>query len=846
MRFQLTGHKSLKILVALSLMCGLPGLSSYAAEDTIEEVIVTGTKREAAAQDVPIALSAISAEQVQGQFRTDILALTEMAPSVVLAQMAGFRAISGGIRGTGQNSILVTQDASVVLLVDELGMSNVQAQFVQLFDLEQVEIYRGPQGTLFGQSSTGGAISITTKRPDLNETFVDIETQFGSFDGDDVPSDSDIRKYSVAFNIPLIEDKLAIRAIGLWDQDDGYYSNSKADSDPRGGLIPGLFGGAPLPAAIDTPSVGNGENLGGTDSFAGKIKVLWKPTDNYEAYLIYSHLDDDSDSVPAVQESEDNMLVPLLGFPAARDNLLKTGVDNACFGPAFCVPDGHQVDVEQWQLHQTYETENYTWKLIWAQREMEEILPSTYAGEAYQSIFSASRNTTKDQDQLELRVSSNFDGPFNFVAGISKTEEETDMLAYATVGLLSLVTFVDPDADATTPGPFFNADGTLALETDYITDPTMTGASQDRETTGYYFDGTYELNDQWAITAGIRYTKDEKDFFRRQNPGGPCTAQTPAKDQVIIDGTCRDRRSNAISRVGAGFQPSDAAVFTLPLPDSVFDIAFRADEEWTETTYRLVLTRTFGDDAMGYASYSTGFISGGFTETCSSTTTCLPFDPETNENFEIGFKGQFLDNTLQANFAIYRTEYEDLIRSQVVPFTNIFGTTTQETINVNAGVSEATGIEAEVRWLVSDNFTVDFNISVLDHEYDEFVLNGVDLSDNDVPFSPDLKYGISLTYEHEFMDGTLIWNTNLNHLDENETSVFNSPYTQLTERDLWDANVSYYDNSGRYRVTLWGKNLNDERNRNGANSVAGLWNMTNYGRPKSFGLELAFHFDLMK
>ena len=104
---------------------------------------------------------------IDKQFRTDVLQLGEMTPGVALGQVAGFRAIAGGVRGTGQNSILVTQDSSVVLLVDEFALSNVQAQFVELFDTERVEIYRGPQGTLFGKSATGGAISIITKRPEL-------------------------------------------------------------------------------------------------------------------------------------------------------------------------------------------------------------------------------------------------------------------------------------------------------------------------------------------------------------------------------------------------------------------------------------------------------------------------------------------------------------------------------------------------------------------------------------------------------------------------------------------------------------------------------------------------------
>jgi len=830
----------------LSLAFTIPG-TSYALEQdtsgTIEEIIVTGTKRDADAQDVPIALTAISEAQLKNQFRTDILALTEMAPSVVLGQMAGFRAISGGIRGTGQNSILVTQDASVVLLVDEFGMSNVQAQFVELFDVDRIEIYRGPQGTLFGKSATGGAISITTKRPDLTEYFADLEVQFGQFDGDNVPDSSYINKYRAAVNVPLIPDVLAIRATGLWDQDDGYYINDKATSDQTTGLIPGLFGGAPLPPPLDGPSVGSGENLNATDVFAAKVKLLWTPTDNYEAYFIWSHLDDNSATVPAVNESEDDMLVPALGFPAVRRDFLSTGMDNACFGEAFCILQGHRVDVDQYQLHQTLTTDDLTWKLLWGHREMSEILPSDYSGEAFQSIFDASRNTTKDQQQLELRVSSSFSGPFNFVAGASWAEEDTDMLAYATVGLLSLVTFVDPDADPTTAGPFFNADGTLALETDYVTDPTMTGAKQERTTTAFYLDFSYDLDDLWTIGAGIRHTKDEKDFFRRQNPGGPCTAQTPAKDAVIVDGTCLDRRSNAISRVGGGFTMKDAGVFNLPLPDSVFEIALKTDEEWTETTYRFGVDRSIGDNGMAYASYSTGFISGGFTETCSTVATCLPFDPETNENFEFGYKGQFLDNTLQANFALFFTAYTDLIRSQVVPFTNIFGATTQETINVNAGETEAIGVEAEITWIVNTNLQLDFYIGVLDHEYEDFVLNGVDLSHNDVPFSPDLKYGISVTYDHSFMQGSLVWNTNFNHLDENEFSVFNSPYTQMSERDLWDANVTYHDGEGRYRITLWAKNLLDERNRDAANSVAGLWNMTNYGRPLSYGLEFSVHFN---
>jgi iron complex outermembrane receptor protein len=251
---------------------------------------------------------------------------------------------------------------------------------------------------------------------------------------------------------------------------------------------------------------------------------------------------------------------------------------------------------------------------------------------------------------------------------------------------------------------------------------------------------------------------------------------------------------------------------------------------------------------MIYVSYATGFIPGGFTETCSTPGSCLPFNSETNWNVELGFKGQFLDNTLQANGAVFFTQYKDLIRSQVVPFTDPFGVTTQETINVNAGISQATGLEVEGTWLPVEGLSFSANFGYLHHEYEEFFLVLVpgqaptDLSGNTVPFSPKLKWGLTGTYEHEIGIGSLSYNFIYSHQDEVEMSVFNSPFTQMTEWDTIDANIRYRPQNERFSVALWAKNLTDERTRIAANSVAGLWNFTMYGRPRSYGIEIGVHF----
>jgi iron complex outermembrane receptor protein len=738
----------------------------------------------------------------------------------------------------------------VVLLVDEFALSNVQAQFVELFDVERVEIYRGPQGTLFGKSATGGAISIVTKRPELELFSADFELQYGTFSGSDGPSSSTIKKYRAAVNVPLTE-TLALRVTGIVDKDEGYYTNDKNTATfPTTWLLGGI---APFAPGFNTRTTGSGEKLNNTDVLAGKVKVLWQPSDMYEAYFIADFLDDDSGSPPGVNESESTMLLPLLGFPsiqaAGHKDELSTGISNQCFegnSDALCVKAGHRTNVEGYMLHQTLNLDKVTLKAITGWRNQEEILASTYTGEAYASLFDATRNTTKRNTQIELRASTNFEGPFNMVGGFSWTREQTDMLAYATVGLLSLVTFVDTNRNDGIPGPLVDSNGFLNLDTSYQTDPGMTGARQDRKTLAFYADGTFEFLERWSFTAGLRWTKDKKDFFRRANSGGPCTLLTPPKDQVLVgpigNQVCLDARSNTVSRVGGGFSNKDLKPFEIPLPDTAFGINSGFADEWDEVTYRFVLDYDLTDASMVYLSYATGFIPGGFTETCSSLATCNPFDSETNWNVEVGFKGQFLDNTLQTNAAVFFTQYKDLIRSQVVPFTDPFGVTTQETINVNAGVSQATGIELEGTWLATEGLSFSGNFAYLHHEYDEFVLNGNDLSDLSVPFSPKFKWGLTGAYEHQIAWGSLAWNLIYSHQHKAEMSVFNSPKTQMSQWDTIDANVTFRPENERYFFTVWAKNLTDERTRLAANSVAGLWNFTMYGRPRSYGFEVGVHF----
>ncbi len=850
------------------LLCALfASVFSYASEQVLEEIIVTGTKRETSQQDTPIAISTITANQIRKTFANDIRAISDLAPNVNLTQQTGFNAVAGGIRGTGSISILTTQDSSVGILIDEFSLNHVQSQFVELFDLQQVEVYRGPQGTLFGKNSTGGVIAFTSKRPDMEQFGGEMRVSMGGYDGG-----ADTGKAQIAVDVPIIENKLAFRLAGSLTKEQGYYTNDKDTAAFPDAPIYGLFGLNPadLPPELSTVTRGGGERLGGKDTVAAKAKLLWQPNDTYEAYFIYELLRDRSDSPPGINETPggEGFLFDLLGFPGIQtvghNDPFSTGMTQQ--GNGINIRDGHRVDVDGFYLTQKLDFEKFSIKSITGYREQEETLPSTYTGEAFLSLFDATRNLEREQIQQEFRLTTSFDGPFNFVAGAVYLEDNLDFRAYSTVGLSAII----PAFNAGT-GSFLDDRGFINLDLRNITgDPGAGKVEQERESLAFYVDGTFEISDQWTVTVGARHTKDEKDFYKPTGAGGPCNQFTEEADAVLADpaqpfdpltNCTADLRSTSVSR--AGLTGAEIDQRHVPLPDSQYAFIADSSEEWSETTWRVVLDWKFSDDQLAYFSVATGFLAGGFSETCSQLITCISYDPELNTNYEIGYKADLLDGRLRLNLAAFYTEFEDLQRNQVFAFTNADGSPGQETITLNAGESHATGFEAEMTWLITESFSIRASLGLLDAEYDEFSFDAdptdniapLDLTGLDIPFAAEVQWGLEASYDTTLPNGgSLVGIVGVHYQDESETSPFDPnaaaagvarhpTFTQMEDRTLVHANITYHSPDERYYLTLYGKNLTNEEYRTTANSVGALWNFTMYGAPRQWGLELGFNFD---
>jgi len=851
----------------------IAGSSAFAAEKVLEEIIVTGTKRTTSMQDTPLAVSTLTEDMISNTFVNDITAVGSLAPNVLLSKQPGFNAIAGGIRGTGSTSILVTQDTSVGITVDDFGISSVQSQFVELFDVQQVEIYRGPQGTLFGKNSTGGVIAITTKLPDLQEAGGDVEFTYGQYDG---ARTADAIKITASMDIPLIENVLGLRFAGVSDSNEGWITNSKDTATfPNNIPLYAAFGlpsvNPPLPPELDTTTKGDGGELNAKEVIAFKTKLLWKPVDNYEALLTWEYSRDDSDAPPAVNETPkgEGFLWDALGFPGTPttgfNDVYQTGQSNQ--GNGVNVHQGHQVDVDGYYLTQTLKLESFTIKALIGHRETTETLASTYTGEAFNNLFDASRNLERTQEQFELRVVSDFDGDINFVSGVAYTSDDVDFRSIATQGLASII----PSFNTTT-GSFYDERGFINLNLDSLNDPGVGSTSQERESFAFYLDGNWNVTDQITVSAGVRYTQDKKEFSRLSGGGGVCNQYTQARDAVLVDPSqpfslancAADNRSSAISRAGltgTGYDPRQN-----PLPPENFSVNIGGvKDEWKDTTWRLVVDYKFADNQMVYGSVSTGFISGGFTETCSTLVTCVAYAPEENINYEFGHKGDFFDNTLRINSAVFYTQYENLQRNQVVPFTDASGNAAQETLTVNAGESTHYGLEIEATWLASDNLTLRAGLGLLEAEYDKFAWDPqpnnpatglTDFSSLDVPFSSPVQFNVDATYEWPLSNGgTVALNGNVSFQDEAEGSPFDTnaavlipavirhpTNSQVEEITMVNASITYRPQSDKFYITAFGQNLTDENTRTGANSVANLWVMSFFTPPRQLGVRLGARF----
>jgi len=719
---------------------------------SLEEIVVTARRREESLQDAPIAVSSFSAAAIDRQFVTDIRGLAGQIPNVVITNVPGFNAAAIGIRGQSTADIILTFEPAVGVIVDDFVLANVQSQLFDLFDTQRIEVLRGPQGTLFGKNTVGGVINIITKRP-TNELGGELRLGYSSFNTKDVKA---------AINIPLIDEKLALRVAGAYHKSGGYYH----DTSHGGGRI------------------------GGSDVFNARAKLRFTPDSTTDIMLTYEIMRDRSDSPPSVNETPASFLLAQVGYPGIQvtgKNPLDTSL-TLCEGNATdpnCIGtlNGHQLDVDGMYLRAQKDLPDIgSFIMVGGYRRTKAILPSEYSGEDAK-IFYSTRDDTRKQYSVEGRFTSDFSDRLKFTVGGMYWGQKLAANATSFLGFLRFLG--DPTA---------------------TTDPNQSDMYYTVNSYSVFGEGEFKLLDKFALIAGGRYTKEDKTF--RVRP------------QV--------RRST----IATGYWPEYASSASFSRP------TFRAGYRWE-----------INDNINNYFTYSQGYKSGGFNEQAMSATSALPFKEETADSFELGFKTETSDKRVRFNLAGFFVKYDNLQRDAVVPFTDpITGLPGQETRTTNAGAAEVWGVEAEASAVPVENLTVSLSAGWQDGKYNEFItdVNGDGVNDDASYLKlrnlPKWTLNGTATYDVFVPIGKISFTGSVNYQAEYEATTLNAEFTQGEARTLVGASINWSDDSDRYRVSIYGANLLNEIYRVNGNSVAGLFNFTNYAPPRSFGVEVGAKF----
>jgi iron complex outermembrane receptor protein len=355
----------------------------------LEEIVVTATRRESNLQSTPIAVTAIDPQTMAELTPRTLADVALLVPNFSANKINGFNAASFAMRGVGNTDIIVYNEAPVAVLIDDFVMPSTQTQLLDPFDVQEVEVLRGPQGTLFGKNTTGGAVVVKTKAPVLDQFTMDAQGGGGSYN-----------EYNgqAAVNIPIIPNQLALRIVGSEEHQDGWMRNGASDS----------IGGVTY--------TGNGNRVGGTDVFTGRAKLLWQPMDNLRVLATYEMLTDRSGTPGAVNvtptDAAPGAAIPyfdfaLLGLPGYKGNnpLGNAGVDNRS-GYLIDEQNGHRVDAGGEHLNIDYTIDSGTFTWVQGYRAQDSSLPSDYTGVVPTAARPGRRSCASPRSSSETGISS--------------------------------------------------------------------------------------------------------------------------------------------------------------------------------------------------------------------------------------------------------------------------------------------------------------------------------------------------------------------------------------------------------------------------------------------------------
>jgi iron complex outermembrane receptor protein len=784
-----------------------------AASGGLDEIVVTATRRESNLQSTPIAVTSIDAQSIADLNPRSLQDVALLVPNFSANRQNGFNAAAFAMRGVGNTDIIVYDESPVAVVVDDFVVQSVETQMLDPFDVQDLEVLRGPQGTLFGKNTTGGAVVVKTKPPILDETSIETEGGAGSFNEFNGKG---------ALNVPLISNQLALRVVASEERQDGWMRNGASDT------VDGVT------------YTGDGQRVGGTDVFTGRAKLLWEPIDDLKALFTYEMVNDRSQVPAAVNATPTTVpaggTIPYfvladLGLPGYNGSnpLNGAGLDNRN-GYLINAQNGQRVDASGEHLNVDYTISPGTFTWVQGYRSQDSELASDYTGVVGPiSVFDANRSDRRKTWQEELRFASNQIGDFNYVAGYFYQHDNTKFCVAQVLGIYDLLGV--PAPAGLSPGGYNNNPQVLCNE-------------QTEESSALFGETNWKFTDKDTFTVGARVTQDSKQWIGRQQV---FVQQLPSATGAIVPGFTYQQLGNLMNAANFAQYP--------------FGVV-EDNHTWTQPTYRAIFSHQFDPDLFAYINFSRGFRAGGYNDQVGTGGTPItdaekqPTDPEIAHSYELGLKSEWLDHRLRINEALFYVKYKDLIREVVTPVTNSNGSVDEETLFKNAASMKAYGIENELTAQLTDSLVLHVPFSFQHCEYLNFTTENsagtgiIDLSGLPVNRCPPVTATVDLAYTFAIpqTSGRLVIDLNDNYVSKNlDTYSIAQPYAPYTQtyqdaRALLGGSITYNGADNRWFARVYGRNLADKIYKESAQNVDPLWVWAFYGEPRFIGGEIGYKF----
>jgi len=805
-----------QVLILAAATTPLLGLAQNApapgTEAQLQEITVTAQRRESNLQTTPIAITAIDSRAIEQLAPVTLQDIAQLVPNFSANRINGFNAAAFAMRGVGNTDIIVYNEAPIAVLLDDFVMPSVQTQLLDPFDVSSIEVLRGPQGTLFGKNTTGGAVVVHTKAPVLNETSFEGQAQGGSYNA---------AQFQGAINFPLVNDHLALRIVASEERQDGWMRNGASN----------VIGGVTY--------TGDGARVGGTDVFTGRAKLLWQATDSLRFQFTYEALRDRSQTPGSVNTTPTDLNPNGSGFPYfvfaqlglpghfSGDPFNNAGI-TLREGYLIDTARGHRVDADGFHLNMDWTLGAGTITWVQGYRSQESSLPSNYTGVVGPlSVFDANRSDNRKTWQEEVRFASNTEGRFNYVLGAFYQHDDTDFCVAQILGIYDL--FGVPTPPGATPGGYNN-------------NPQVLCNAQVEKSAAIFGETNFKFTEATTLTLGARMTRDSKDWTGRQQV---FVQQLPSPTGAFDPAFTWQQLGNLMN----------AANFTAYPFGVVSD-----SHTWTQPTYRLTLSHQFNPDIFGYVNYSHGFKAGGYNDQTGTSGNPItadekkPTNPEKADSFELGLKSELADRRVRLNEALFYVQYKDAIRQVVAPVTNSNGQPGEETLFRNAAKLTVYGIESELTAELARGLMLNLPLSYQHCKYNEFTSGEgatfVDLSGLPVNRCPEWTATADLNYTLPVSDlgGHFVFDASANYVSKNlDTYSIAQPYVPFTQtyaqaRTLVDASITYAAADDRWYVRALGRNLANKTYVSSSQNVDPLWVWTFYGEPRYFGGEVGIKF----